>query len=196
MSTRTTLATAVALGLAAAGAADAAPARAKPRPLCNLIVDAPNDVATGAKSLDVVSADVVTDGRVVTGVIRIAKLAAPASDPLSPTGGFFQLQFTYNGTGHVLTAHVTPAGEVYGPDGKGTGKFDTAKNEVRIHVKPADLAGGPVFKPGALLTDFVVRTDVGNPTVPVGTTFQAAGDTATGNKPYPVGHPSCVRPGA
>lgn len=195
MTTRTTLAVSAALALAAAGAAQAAP-RPKPKPpLCNLVTDPAADVATGAKSLDIVSADVATDGRIVTGVIRLAKAAAPGSDTSSPTGGFYQLQFTYNGTGHNLTAHVTPAGQVYGPDGKGKGTFDVAKNEVRIHVKPSDLAGAPVFKPGALLTNFVVRTDVGNPTLPVGSTFHLAGDTASGNKVYPVAHPSCVRPG-
>ena len=196
MSMRQTLAVSAALALAAAGAAHAAPARPKPKPVCNLVTDPANDTFTGAKSLDILSADVATDGKVVTGVIRFAKLVKPTEEPASPTGGFYQLQFTYNGSGHVLTAHITPKGEEYGPTGKSTGKYDLAKNEVRIHVKATELAGSPVFKPGSLLTNFVVRTDIGNPTVPVGSTFQILGDSASGNKPYPVGYPSCVRPGA
>jgi hypothetical protein len=196
MRTRTTLATALTLALAAGGAAHAA-TKPKPKPpICNLVVDPAGDTLTGTKSLDVLSADVASDAKVVTVVVRLAKAAAPASDPTTPTGGFFQVGFTYNGTGQNITAHVTPAGEVYGPDGKGTGRFDLAKNEVHITVKASDLAGAPVLKPGALFTDFVVRTDVGNPTVPISTTFQVLGDTATGSKPYPIGAASCVRPGA
>jgi hypothetical protein len=195
MRVRPLLAAALAAPLAAHGAVAVAAARPKPKPpLCNLVTDTAGDVATGAQSLDIKSADVATDGRTVTGVIRLTKALKPTTDSASPTGGFYSISFTYNALGYTLYAHITPKGEEYGP-GKGRGTYDLTKNEIRIHVSPGDMAGKPVFKPGALLTDLVVRTDVGDPAIPQGTTLYVAGDTATGNKPYPVGYPSCVKVG-
>ncbi|HEV2890432.1 MAG TPA: hypothetical protein VGX28_08650 [Frankiaceae bacterium] len=196
MRTRTALAAATAAALAIPGAATAAPRpAAKPKPLCNLVTDPSGDVATGAKATDIVGGDIVSvDGRKVTVLIRLAKAAAPGGDTGTPTGGFYQFQFTHNGVGVTLSAHVTQAGTSFSP-GKATGSYDVATNSLTITASPGDFPGGPVFKKGELLTDLVIRTDVGNPTVPIGTTLHIAGDTAQGTKPYPVGASSCVRQG-
>ncbi|HEX8004146.1 MAG TPA: hypothetical protein VF519_15770 [Mycobacteriales bacterium] len=195
MRIRTALVAAAAVAIAAQSGAVAA-TRPKPKPLCNLVTDKPGDLTTGTKSLDIVGADIVSDGKRLTVVVRLAKLAAVGSEPTSPTGGYFEFQFTHNGAGQKLFAQITAAGSKFGPGAGAKGAFDLARNEVRITVNANELFGSPVLRQGDLLTNFVVSTDIGNPVYDSGSTLYMAGDVANGYKPYPVGAASCVKLGA
>jgi hypothetical protein len=183
---------------AGAGAATAA-ARPKPKPLCNLVTDAKGDVSTGNASLDVVGGDIASTPKMITAVIRVAKLTT--EDLTSPTGRYYEFAFSYEGRGYALKALVSPTKTIWG-DGKGTGAFDTVKNEVRISVPVDKMTGSPAFKPGAMLGDLLIRADVGNPAVEqtpslaLPMTFLYAGDSATGAKKYPINAASCVKVGA
>lgn len=189
----------VASAALAAGTGAAEAARPKPKPLCNLVTDDKADVATGNQSLDIVSGDLATNAKTITAVIRVAKLTA--EDTMSPTGRYFEFAFTYEGSGYAIKALLTPTGNIWA-DGKGTGVVDTAKNEVRISMPIDQLTGHPVFKPGALITDMLIRTDVGNPAIKetpflaLPLTFLYAGDKAPSTKKYPINAASCVRVGA
>lgn len=183
----------VAAVLVAAGGATAEAAKAKPKPLCNLVTDKSGDVVTGNATLDVIGGDIATTPKMVTTVIRFAKLSE--QDLMSPTGRFYEFAFTYEGRGQSLTASFDPLGKpTWGKGGKGV--VDVAKNEIRIHLPVDNLTGRPALKPGAVFTNLLVRSDLGNPAYPIPTTLLLAGDSAQGTKPYPVHAASCVRVGA
>lgn len=149
-----------------AGVATAAP-KPKPKPVplkpvCNLVVDdkadATYNMVPGAAGDDIVSADVASDSTLITGVIRVAALAA--NDPQAPFGRGYFVNFTAPGSPDVLflSARTYPTGNtfVYGYDGvdpntgvntsytlgSASGVVDTAKGEVRISVPIKDLATG------------------------------------------------------
>jgi hypothetical protein len=122
---------AVAGSLVTAGAANAStshPNKKKPKPVCNLVTDAPGD-ANGIGSqltvegqgvppaenagpsddnFDIVSADVASSATTVTGVIRVKGLSA--TDSNSPTGGSWQINFDAGGTTFELLASTNPQG--------------------------------------------------------------------------------------
>src|SRR5687768_14584060 len=92
------------LGLMAATVGVAGAAPAKPKPVCNLVQDAKDDTfaaryqeTAGAygpqeSSLDIVSADLASDAKTLTGVLRVQSLAAaPAT---SPGGASYDINFT------------------------------------------------------------------------------------------------------
>jgi len=191
--TRRLVAVAAVLVLASGSAAAAAKAKPKPPPpLCNLVTDPSGEVRTGNESLDIVSGDIATDGKTLTVVVRVKKLTA--EDLTSPTGRFYELSFNYNGAGQQINAVIGAAGNKWA-NGKGSGTVDVAKNEVRIHIPIDSLIGRPALKPGALLTNLLVKTDIGNPAPPFPTTLLALGDSAQGTKSYPINAASCVKPG-
>jgi hypothetical protein len=202
------------LSLVVAGGAVAAPA--KPKPVCNLVQDAESDTfllryqdTAGAygpqeDSLDIVSADLASDAKTLTGVIRVKSLAAAAAT--SPGGVSYDINFTTPDIASpvYVRAVVPSSGEptaeagtrenavvtsIATPLGDGTVVVDTKKNEVRFSFPLADFTPAGGLKPGAKLT----FGDV--------TTGRAAGsrgvfaDAATSDKTYTVGAPSCVVPG-
>jgi hypothetical protein len=146
-----------------AGAAQAGPAKKA----CRVIPDDRGDEQVGAAALlglavpgtpadDLLSADVASDGRTLTAVMRMADL--PAMDPAAPLGRRYTVLF-HVGFGEVewfVTARTTPSGAVftYGRSeepyglvpqaldlGLGRGVVDTARREVRVHV-PGSAVGG------------------------------------------------------
>lgn len=209
----------LASGLAVA--ALASPSSAAPK--CNIVTDAAGDTfllryqeippggAYGPQedSLDIVSADLASDGKVLTAVIRLKNLAAAAST--SPGGAGYDLNFTSPNSklGLFMRATRTSAGEVFeagfkDPVGAGginlttlstilspaTGVFDAAKNEIRMHVPLAvfDAQGG--IKKDNLLTFGEVTSGraAGSRSV---FADAAVAEAAT----YKVGADSCVKPG-
>src|SRR5262245_27463636 len=66
----------------------------KPKPVCNLVTDPAGDASllAGASgqgydaSLDIISADVASDGKTITAVVRVKTLAKPANDTAAPLG--------------------------------------------------------------------------------------------------------------
>ena len=186
------------LSLLAAGGALAAP-----KPVCNLVSDPTGDVTLPSAALDVVSADIATDAKSLTGVIRVAKLAN--SDGTAPTGFAYNFRFKVAGDPtqfYLLASSVpSPIGQTtfeYGtislnrltPLGEAKGVLDLAKSEVRV-TAPTSL-GSVKVKPGTKLVDlqaitqrrFVVLLSSADSTV------------IDEKKTYTAGTPSCVKPGA
>jgi len=188
------LALAALLTVTVTGTGTALAAKPKPKPpLCNLITDKSGDVASGDQSLDVIGGDIATTPKLITAVVRFAKLSA--QDLNAPSGRYIEFSFAYEGRGQSLSVYIPPTGDPTWGKG-GTGKIDLAKNEIRMHLPVENLIGRPALKQGAVLTDLLVRADLGNPAYPIPTSMLLAGDSASGTKPYPVHAPSCVRVGA
>ena len=199
----------------------------KAKPVCQIIKDATGDAAyngavPGDGNDDVVSGDLASDGKTITGVIRLAALSQP--DPMAPFGQGFFVRFTPKGTDKVLfvSARTYPTGTtfVYGyaaPDpntgvntsytlGTAKGVLDTARKEVRISAPVAGFVpaqvklvkGLKLLSPTAdtwrIVGQGVVPSqEVGGARVPIGGLLLPF-DDATGPA-YVVGTPSCVKPG-
>ena len=224
---RTLLAVASVGVLAASGTATAAP---KPKPVCNLVEDAKGDTfAVRAQdpqkvygpqedAFDLVSQDVAGDGKTLTGVFRVAKLAMTAGT--APGGLDYKIQFVVPGQNptkenFILNARTDRAGApsyllalrtvvaqgqaISTKIAEATGTFDMAKSEVRIHV-PIDAVKSTTstLAKGAELTlkgldQTSSRSTVVNPVT--GTATAAFADVAATEKSYKLGTPSCVIPG-
>jgi hypothetical protein len=179
MKTQATL-LATALLVAGVGVASAATAGTA-KPVCNLVKDAKGDAAynnvPGADGDDIVSADVASDAKTITGVVRLAGLSA--NDPQAPLGRNYSVLFTGPGSSDLLfmSARTYPQGTkfVYGYQAKdpntgvntnymlgdATGVVDTAKAEVRMSVPVKSFVTGAKAKlaPGAKLGSLSASVD-------------------------------------
>lgn len=228
---------ALAVAVAASGltaTADAAPPK-KPAPVCNLVTDDKNDTfafrsqdsalpAVGSPTrgtpydaaFDITSADVASDGKVVTAAIRVVKLGAAQT---SPQGRGFAFDFVLPTSELVASMRAVlvngqePYFEATYKDttypntpstflAKITGTIDEKKNEIRIHA-PVDVFAelGGITKttlitpaPDAATSGRAVPPSPGIAGQPVATRYVFA-DVATVSKPYRVGTTSCVTPG-
>ena len=209
-SLRTVLATSVVAAVALAGGASAAPAKA----VCNLISDPKGDAgfldtAPNDRSLDIVSADVATDAKTLTGVLRVDAFSGVS--PTSPLGrGYYvmfnapkaefpiylNVQITPDLTRYTWgTRQTLPSGSGrFVREGDATGVIDAAKNELRISVPLADVAAVSKLSAGTKLTALTAQT-----TSVLGTSASgglvATVDDAAGSKAYVAGTRSCVAPG-
>jgi hypothetical protein len=208
---RTALCLALAGSLLGAGVAGAATRpKPKPKPVCNLVTDDKGDADQGLTSAssqpawDIVSADVATDTKNITTVIRVAKLSKAVSD--DPLGSQWRFDFTVDGIKLFTQATSTPFGDAFtigysdttshGFASSGaTGVFDTAKNEVRVTAPLSSTSSKATIKVGTKLTALeasdgdYVNTAGGSPSG----SFQA--DDALGAKSYTGGVLSCVKVG-
>lgn len=207
---RPALCLALAASLTAAGAASAA-SRPKPKPVkpvCNIVTDVKDDAellpGLAESSMDIVSADLASNAKMVTAVVRVNDLAAASATTL--LGRTFYLRFTAPGgelpiflsytkdlTGESFS-WGTLDGSLYSQVGDAQGIVDTVRNEVRLSVATSVLSDVGTVKPGSKFTDIYVETDalIGAPML--GGLLQRV-DEATGSKPYIAGAPSCVIPG-
>ena len=156
-------------------------------------------------AMDILSADIASDGKVVTAVIRVKNLEAAA--PTSPGGVGYTLDFLTpkseftmylralkTGAGTTFEAgfkEPLPVGVTTVNTSLGTvqGVLDAAKNEVRITAPLSvfDSQGG--IKSGNKLTLGEITTGrIAGPR----TVFA---DVVVGEKSYTVGAASCVKPG-
>ncbi|HVE99075.1 MAG TPA: hypothetical protein VNA12_07835, partial [Mycobacteriales bacterium] len=216
----TVAAVALTLGILATPAAGKAP-------VCNLVRDPAGDDSVGLGSvdgpptdtsdtLDILSADLATDRATLTVVIRVAKLSF--YDPTAPTGQRYSFWFLGDESRFLLEAHRTRTGEfftaqVQGPPtavngtdvypmyplGPVRGMFDDDANEVRIHVRIADLqTHAPTLRTGeSKLTGLRIRTyrnveEAGGSTGKTGLLTDRADGGRTG---YRQDAASCVRVG-
>jgi hypothetical protein len=213
---RPVLAVSLVASLTAVGVAGAA-TKPKPKPVCHLIADTSGDApifgpTPSDDSLDIVSGDIATNAKSLTGVVRVKNLAATTST--SPyTGQTYYVQFSVPGFDNPMyvgyqvdkTAALFQYGDlettqgqgVYTPKGNATGVVDAAKNEIRISVALGDLASLASVKPGKKITGIQALTfqNVGVPNAAGGGGALVGGDTAEATKPYVAGYPSCVTPG-
>lgn len=202
-SRRVALSAVVAVAVLGSGiSASATTKKVKPKPVCNLVTDAKGDADTGLlganedQAMDILSADVATNAKQITAVIRVAKLANP--DTLSPSGIFYEFSFTgsSNQDGHPMYVQIDPTGTVW-QGGDGTGVLDFKKNEIHITLPLSYFGTGSAsVAPGPPLHNFTVYADVDNEAEHVPTTLSVLGDTAGPAKTnYVVGTPSCVTVG-
>ena len=182
--------------VAVSGTANAAGHKAKPKlkPVCNLVTDPAGDapfdpVGTGLSQVpndpngDILSADLSSDAKNVTAVIRVKNIATPGTD--YPLAHLYMLSWTVPGHDSpvYLSGVVDPnpaAGTVFGsqyvfgdggtvgPGGalfyynvgaknvKGT--IDTAKNTITLSVPISALKGYGNFAPGATFTGLEAST--------------------------------------
>jgi hypothetical protein len=231
MNARSTAAIAVALATVTAGAGTAHAAKPKVKPVCNLVTDAAGDTfafrsqdgtpaaAVGPKedAFDVLSGDIASDGKTVTTVIRVKKLAT--SIQTSPEGAGYAFDFLLPTSDlqasmrAVLVNGQKPYFEVTYKDPSvpnspstfvalAKGIVDTKKNEIHISAPVAAFADLGPIKPGTVLqpaadaatSGRAVPPSPGTPGQPVATRYVFA-DVAAGGKTYKTGTPSCVVPG-
>lgn len=227
MKVRLALVPLVALVAGTAPLADAAP---KPKPACQNIVDPKGDTfavraqdAQGAygpqeDALDITSADLASDGKVVTAVIRLASMSRAIAT--SPQGFTVGIDFRIgSGTDVVRLQGVAVQGgdrfEVSAkaadalPNvpstfvGAATGVVDEKAGEIRIHAPAAMLEPYGAVKAGAKLIPNEAESATASRGVPAITTTPGApmttrgpfADIAAGGKTIAVGAPSCVVPG-
>ena len=195
-----------------AAAASAAPKKPAPvKPVCNLVVDDPNDtfllrsqdgVVAGPQedALDIVSADLASDAKRITAVIRVKKLATTIA---TGVGQGYELQFLNDGENTLyLSATITNGAQAFSVGfrdptantatslGDASGVFDLAKNEVRISAPvSAFSAQGTGVKPGKLLSIGTITASRNLVAVNV------FADVSEGGTTYKAGAPSCVTPG-
>jgi hypothetical protein len=186
-------------------------ATAGPKAACNLVADPAGDatgfVVTGLPlpnddALDIVSGDVASNKKLLTGVIRLASMAADSS---SPTGRTYYVNFTINGTKAFLDAIVASDGSVTFNAGDFTGTnngrktlgavegvVDPAKKEIRITAPAGTWTESA--KPGAKIAglDLLAQRFIGTTTTG-GVTPTA--DEAKSDAVYVAGSASCVTPG-
>jgi hypothetical protein len=209
---RPTVALALSAAVLSAGAAVAAP---KVAPSCNLMVDDKGDAqflgaAPNDPNLDIVSADIASDAKTVTAVLRLAAFAAP--DPQSPLGSGYYVLFSAAGSDFPIFFNMQTTPDVtsfrwgdleklatgngsYVKKGDATGVVDTAKGEIRISVPVADIKGVAKVTPGSKLSNVTAESTAVLGTSATGGLVSTVDDAAS-TKAYIAGSPSCVKPGA
>lgn len=224
MRTNVVLAAAVLAAVAVAPAADAAPKKKKPAPpppVCNLVRDPAGDVSNKVAGvveafpkddgLDVLGADVVTDAKNITAVIRLAADPGTESDARLYAKRYI-LQMNVEGHQHplLLAAAISPTGIVYsygfyGPNPttgnvgfnySGTpavGKM--GEKVITIGTTLANIAAmeqlGPI-KPNAKISGFTLTSNRRVPSLTQVTGQVMVADEATGKTPYYAGSRSCI----
>lgn len=218
MRTRALLATAVvvAAGLSAT-AADAAPKPRRIPPSCNLVKDATGDISNKYQGVDVfqadpgldlVGADVVSDAKNITAVIRLA--SAPGSATVYAKRYIVQMNVAGLASPLVLAAAITPTGTTYSfgyygttTTGKGFSYSGTAavgKIEDKVITVGTSLANiatmtqlGTVKK-GAKISGLSLTANRRVPAFTQVTGQVIVADDALGKTSYLAGNPSCIKP--
>lgn len=198
---RATAAVAVLVLLATPMAAGAA-GKPRPKPVCNLLTD-PVD-RTESKSLDIVSADVATDTKLITAVIRVTDLS-DKSDPSITAGRKYEVSFSVDGGAATGVVYDGPAGTYAN---YGTAVLDVARNEIRwtAPLKEVEKQRRVTITPGRTkLTSLRAKAFAGI-TVPSQVSDPQSGniqfvdgvyfdDSAAPTSVYLAGSPSCVKVG-
>ena len=218
------LLTAALLTAAVAVPADAAPKKKKPAPkVCKLIVDDEGDAHLASpevptdESVDIVEGDFASNGKKITGIIRLKSLVE--ENPRSPMGQVYFLLFKLKGTDDTLTlsAGLYPTGNQFqygyqAPDPNvsalnvsytlGDAVGTITGNEIRITADIANFPQKAFLKNGNSVTTLTAEAryvygqrlvpsqNVGPARVPLGGLTLRVDDAA--GKPYVLGAPSCV----
>ena len=209
----TTVALVTALALSGVAEAKVRPPKPTP-PSCLMVTDPAGDarpfaglsktaaawstVAAGDPSLDVVSADVASDGVLVTFAIRLKQLVAWAPGGAFSTGGRNWQASIHAGPDLNLSvgAYDGPLGIQYTKNFI-TGNFDYAKSEIRISAPVAkypelNIKKGMVLSGLSIKTATVIQTDPST-TASYGVATGDQEDDATSTALYTVGKPSCLK---
>jgi hypothetical protein len=184
----------LAVAVTVSGEADAAvhKAKHKPKPVCNLAVDpagdAPLDLSGGLAPSkmpndangDILSADLASDGKFVTAVIRVKTLATP--DTTFPEAHLYMLSWTAPGHHAPVylgaTVDPSPASAAYGPQyvfgdsaefhstgfiyynigSTAKGTVDARKNTITLSVPISAIRSYGKFTPGSRFTGLEAST--------------------------------------
>lgn len=207
IATRPLCALAVGLSLVAVGTAGAA---TKTKPVCNLVTDPAGDangfVLTGTPlpsddNLDILSADIASNTKKVTALVRLKALG---TDATAPTGGTIYFNFAFGDEKAYLSAVLDGKGGASFTAGHATGTpaqrhslggadgfVDTAAHTVRI-TAPINMWDTPIAKGTKLSTFDVLAQRFLGTTTTGGATPTA--DEATSTAVYTAGAVSCVVP--
>ena len=206
MKIRAAIVTGLVLATCVSVVAEAATAK-----VCKIVKDGTGDaegiVPGPDDALDIVSGDVATNTKTVTGVIRLKKYAE--TDTNAPMGRVYYMHWVAPGTPDILyvSASVDPVTGVtydygylgslgigtYEKLGDATGKIDVAKNEIRIHAPISGFKGhGAKMAPKASLKSLRATSTylIGV----LGSGLVSDADEAT-DKTYVMSTPSCVTVG-
>lgn len=208
--------TAVVAGLSGT-TAYAAPAKAKPKPSCNLVKDATGDVSNKYQGvdafpadggLDLVGADIVSDTKNITAVIRLA--AEPGSATAYAKRYIAQVNVAGLANPLVLAAAITPTGTTYsfghyGATATGTGFSYSATPAVgkiegkviTVGTTLANIAANTnlgVVKKNAKISGFSLTANRRVPAFTQVTGQVIVADDALGKTPYYAGGLSCIKP--
>jgi hypothetical protein len=198
-----------AAALVAAGTATAA-TKPKPKPVCKLVTDAAGDASLSTAApippneagLDITSADVAANAKVLTAVLRLASLETPATAPLGYSAVLYfnvptsdnALYFRYGNS--PVTGPVAEFGwDNPAPDGGLTSLgtpgvvVDRKKKEIRLSAPLKGFADQATIKLGTKITGLTANTSRDLVALLV------YADLAESAKSYVVGQPSCVVPG-
>lgn len=199
---RRVIAAVAVVGLVATPMAAGAATKPKPKPVCKLLTD-PVDRAE-SKSLDIVSADVATDAKLITAVIRVTDLS-DTSDPSITLGRKYEISFAVDGGAATGAVYDGPAGTYAN---YGTAVLDEARNEIRwtAPLKEVEKQRRVTITPGRTkLTSLRAKAFAGV-TVPSQVSDPQSGniqfvdglyfdDSAAPTSAYIAGTPSCVKVG-
>lgn len=215
---RVGIAVVVAVGVWAAPLAHAT----APRPVCDLVTDPSGDVTPAAPGVqngdyDIRSADVATDGKLLTAVIRLTSLAP--EDTSSPMARDYEFDFVANNSSFGLQASLLTGGVSYeavyygtnAPAGRTgtdlgviTGVVDATRHEVRMTAPLSMFAPYASFKQTYLDQLYVTSgravghdgTTTPGGKVSIGSQSTAViVDDASSKARYLPGRASCVRVG-
>lgn len=184
---------------------------AEAKPVCHLLVDrkadatqlyaAPEGLAPNDPAIDIRSADIASNSKQVTTVLRVTELAKLGVT--SPGGYVWYVYFSIDGQEFFTEAKAGPAGDSFSvgyvgaegirtalakPAAKGT--FVADRNEVRVSFAAAQLTELRPFRKGTRM--YGLRALAARSAGPA--VLQA--DEATGGKAYHDSTPSCVKPGS
>ena len=183
-------------------------------PSCNLLVDVKGDAQfLGAlpndANLDITSADVASDAKTLTAVLRLASFAG--TDAQSPLGRGYYVLFTVPGSEFPIYFNMQITPDVtrfawgdretlatgsgrYVKKGDATGVLDMAKGEIHISVPLAALSAVGKVSKGAKLTNLTASATAVLGTSATGGLVSTVDDAAS-NKSYIAGAKSCVAVG-
>lgn len=204
--------TAVVLGMGAVAAEAAAPRKA-----CNLVKDVTGDVSNKFNGvdafqpdagLDLVGADVVSDAKNITAVIRLA--AEPGTATVYAKRYIAQVKVAGLANPLVLAAAITPTGTAYsfgyyGTTTTGTGynySATTAAGKIEgkvitVSTSLANIAAMPelgAIKKGAKVSGFTLTANRRVPAFTQVTGQVIVADDAFGKVAYYAGGASCIKP--
>lgn len=172
--------------------------------------DQPNLTVPGVNQpdLDIVSADIASDARSVTTVVRVQRLGTA----LEAAGrhNYYRFSFYLGQYGDVMTeAYRGVDGEQFAvtvpnegdgvgrPELPATGVFDVARNEVRVTIPLMRASGNRIVRKGRYFSQLAADTFRGVGTgTPFGLGVFTAVDHASTAKQYLAGSPSCVQVGS
>lgn len=201
----------------------------KPKPSCRLIADPAGDTDSPTPDkaldaqLDITSADVATNKKDLTVVLRLASLTK--DDPANPQGRVYEFDFTATEENFIVMGSLLPGGNsftVFKSDtrfeegksgaraatgiGSATGVVDVAAKEVRITAPLTVFDPHANVRTGSLyyLSAWTYRANgmsaqrsLEQLSAEVTTSAGVGVDQAWGRKAYyRAGSPSCVRVGA